>query len=200
MTIHLQPNQTLVDGLVLQRCHSGCSHYVTTREPLNETYICNERFHQPEYIGWRMDTVTQNEMILFLRHQPYCADCIQDNNSYGFQAYNDLSRTNVDKVIEKYIENYPKEIKQPFMYSFSDKSLGFRIKTNSVVYKNQTDGFLNIETMIIEFTVCVQKGEPDDNNNKVKEWIYEEHIFDLSQSEEWKRMLEVFPQPLLESQ
>ena len=188
----MQYNQTIENGLIMQWCGSGCGHYVTTREILNETEICQSAFHTPKYIGWRMDYVTQEEMVSFLRHQPYCADCIRDNNSYGFPAYNDLSREDVDKVINLYIKNYPKKLRQPFFYSqFNNKILGFRIKTNSVIYNGQTDGDLDIETMIIEFTVCTQRGEHN------KKWIHQDHIFDLSNSRGWNQMLETFPQPLL---
>ncbi len=197
---NLQKNQTIVDGLVKQWCYGiekKCGHYITTREELKETSICDTRFNHPEYIGSRMDTVTQEKIVSFLRHQPYCAYCIQDNGSYLFQAYNDLSEEDVSKVIEKYVKNYPKEIRQPFMYSHSDKSLNFRIKTHSVLFNHQTDGFLDIKTMIIKFYVCTQKGKIDENYNQIQKWINEKYTFDLSCSKEWQQMLEVFPQPLL---
>ena len=117
----LEEYMEIKNGLVWRWCRypeKGCGHYITTHEDTVETDTC-ERFHKDDgFISWTTDSdpswLSQEVGVEWLRHQPYCKQCLAHDNSYLFPAWYSISREDIDKFVELYTTNYPSEIHQPF--------------------------------------------------------------------------------------
>lgn len=188
----LQAGMEERNGLIYRNClligrPSPCGHYVTTIEKMDRTGDC--RFTN------RGD---QAAMVDHLRHLPRCALCLADTNSYLFPAWNMLSDEDVAKVIKLYEANYPKNIKQPYFYSFYTGTMGIRM--TAAPDPDDGDGELNLATMEAEFFLYSEMERQYGEAHIIEE--QEEPFyrrFDLARPEGWQAMLMQFPQPALPS-
>ena len=193
------------NGLLKRWCHGavgeGCGHYITTREePWPQRTNC-QRFRKPSHIIRRQASISQRETAEWIMHLPHCLSCLSHNNSYLFPAWYDLSREDAARIADLYVDHYPPGIRQPFFYMHSDRLMMVRLETHDT--DNDCDGRLDLDTMTVEFNICVQ----DDRNTTTgtglapyeefleEDWKYERYRFDLSQPEGWEQMLAAFPQP-----
>ena len=176
---------TRENGLIRRWCfntpNKGCSHYITTREELNQTDICSNYANR----------TYKNEIIEFLRHQPYCSRCLYDTNSYKFKAWYDINKYDLEKFIRVYDMYYPSSIKQPFLYVRDDNMLSFGLD----VVGNPDNGIgdLDLDTMMVEF-FDYDFSDDEESEEDLERYI---NIFDLSKSDGWSSMLERYPQKLL---
>ena len=163
------------NGLLKRWCHGevgrSCGHYITTREETWQTGHCDQ-FHQPKYIGWRMDSVTKREMTEFIMHQPHCRTCLSHDNSYSylFPAWYDLSRDTAARIADLYVDNYPASIRQPFFHVNYDSSMTIRLRTHDI--GNHGGGDLDLVTLTAEFHICTADGSerpPRDGWNRSRD-------------------------------
>ena len=194
-----------VENGLLKRWCSGqvgrsCGHYITTREETWQTGHC-DRFHQPKYIGWRMDSVTKREMTEFIMHQPHCRTCLEHDNSYLFPAWYDLSREDAARIADLYVDNYPASIRQPFFHVNYDSSMTIRLRTHDI--GNHGDGDLDLNTLTAKFHICTADGsgktsqgwmEPE-QRYRDGEFVFEQYRFDLSVPTGWTTCSGPSPNP-----
>lgn len=194
---------TYEDGMVRRWCYGtpgeGCSHYITTREPSTKTeWHKTTKLHGPKgYISWSMENdpnwMSQENMIEWVQHIPYCKFCLGHDNSYLFPAWYDISRAQIDRVIELYKANYPVDLQQPIFFSGGDNYLDIRLPTVPDV-DDDSDGSIDLDTLETEFVVCYYWPRKKNTKETYKDSIMKTFKFDLSTSEGWQDMLEEFPQ------
>ena len=205
--IYRHPDITKDNGLLRRWCHgrsSGfCSHYITTREVLDETFGCEARFDVPKPISWRLDSVTKAEMAEYILHQPRCRYCLQHDNSYLFSAWYDMSSRNAERIAARYAAFYPDNLKQPLIHVLHDRTWAIRLYAEGDNH-NSTDGDIDADiyadTLVANFHIIIgtppwdeaARGRPKEEGS----WRIDTHRFELSTKQGWQEMLAAFPQPV----
>ena len=198
-----QPIIQLHNGLVQKSCgktlEESCSHYITTREVLNQTKICPlVRATNDEYVIWN-DNATRDEIVDYLLHTPHCAGCLQHDNSYKFPAYYDISMEQVSYLAELYTKYCPENIQQPRFFPWGDRQVVMRL-AQTYDSDDEHDGELDLDSMVVSFHVW--ESLPSFNKETGEEgsepWILDSYMFDLKEESGWRGLFKVFPQKVRE--
>ena len=134
------------------------------------------------------------DVIDYLKHQPFCKVCLAHDNSYLFRAYYDISRWQVENLVSAYDAYYPEHLTQPIFHPWDNGRMWMRMQnTPDILYKGEDEGEIKLESLEVEFTLCLWWPKDDDGMlGKHSNWVT--YKFDLSREAGWREMLRVFPQ------
>ena len=181
------------DGMVKRWCFNKigyrCSHFIAPRYEPVETESCPEDDRNYYWFMVESDpfSIDQEMMTAFVKHQLRCLYCLHDTNCYLFPGYYDVQEDLVDRFLELYHANYPRDLVQPSIFVVYNNTLEIRLRCDfgEKGEGGVAGGDLSLDTMSAAFWVCTAT-DP--------EITFESFIFDLSQKSGWAGMLRVFPQ------
>ena len=143
-----------------------------------------------------METNTQERVLKFLRHLPYCRYCLQHDNSYAFLAFFDLGAEDIERIAEPYERYYPAELHQPVFYANGDGYLGIRFFHEQSDDGRTIDATINMRKPSGKLTAkfYLINRELMDNKELPKKERIPRFKFNLAKESGWARLLEEFPQ------